>query len=216
MIEAKNLTKKYKNQVVLDIPEIKITKGEFVAITGESGSGKSTLLNMLSGLDRPTTGEVLIDGVNIARLRDRKLSKFRSQKIGFVFQFFYLQPFLRVISNIEVAAFPTRIKRKIRKQQAVKMAENVGLGDKLDSFPRELSGGQIQRVAIARALMNNPEILFADEPTGNLDSENSQQIIQLFEKINQETGMTIILVTHSPELASHADRIVHLKDGKIC
>jgi ABC-type lipoprotein export system ATPase subunit len=133
-----------------------------------------------------------------------------------VFQFFYLQPFLRVISNIEVAAFPTRIKRKIRKQQAVKMAENVGLGDKLDSFPRELSGGQIQRVAIARALMNNPEILFADEPTGNLDSENSQQIIQLFEKINQETGMTIILVTHSPELASHADRIVHLKDGKIC
>jgi ABC-type lipoprotein export system ATPase subunit len=216
MIEAKNLTKKYKNQVVLDIPEIKITKGEFVAITGESGSGKSTLLNMLSGLDRPTTGEVLVDGVNIARLRDRKLSKFRSQKIGFVFQFFYLQPFLRVLSNIEVAAFPTRIKRKIRKQQAVKMAENVGLGDKLDSFPRELSGGQIQRVAIARALMNNPEILFADEPTGNLDSENSQQIIQLFEKINQETGMTIILVTHSPELASHADRIVHLKDGKIC
>lgn len=216
MIEAKNLTKKYKNQVVLDIPEIKITKGEFVAITGESGSGKSTLLNMLSGLDRPTTGEVLVDGVNIARLRDRKLSKFRSQKIGFVFQFFYLQPFLRVISNIEVAAFPTRIKRKIRKQQAVKMAENVGLGDKLDSFPRELSGGQIQRVAIARALMNNPEILFADEPTGNLDSENSQQIIQLFEKINQETGMTIILVTHSPELASHADRIIHLKDGKIC
>ena len=216
MIEAKNLTKKYKNQVVLDIPEIKITKGEFVAITGESGSGKSTLLNMLSGLDRPTTGEVLVDGVNIARLRDRKLSKFRSQKIGFVFQFFYLQPFLRVLSNIEVAAFPTRIKRKIRKQQAVKMAENVGLGDKLDSFPRELSGGQIQRVAIARALMNNPEILFADEPTGNLDSENSQQIIQLFEKINQETGMTIILVTHSPELASHADRIIHLKDGKIC
>ena len=216
MIEAKNLTKKYKNQVVLDIPEIKITKGEFVAITGESGSGKSTLLNMLSGLDRPTTGEVLVDGVNIARLRDRRLSKFRSQKIGFVFQFFYLQPFLRVLSNIEVAAFPTRIKRKIRKQQAVKMAENVGLGDKLDSFPRELSGGQIQRVAIARALMNNPEILFADEPTGNLDSENSQQIIQLFEKINQETGMTIILVTHSPELASHADRIVHLKDGKIC
>ena len=216
MIEAKNLTKKYKDQVVLDIPEIKIAKGEFIAITGESGSGKSTLLNILSGLDRPTTGEVLVDGINIARLRDRKLSKFRSQKIGFVFQFFYLQPFLRVLSNIEVAAFPTRIKRKIRKQQAVKMAENVGLGDKLDSFPRELSGGQIQRVAIARALMNNPEILFADEPTGNLDSENSQQIIQLFEKINQETGMTIILVTHSPELASHADRIIHLKDGKIC
>ena len=216
MIEARNLTKKYKNQVVLDISEIKITKGEFVAITGESGSGKSTLLNILSGLDRPTTGEVLVDDVNIARLRDRKLSKFRSQKIGFVFQFFYLQPFLRVLSNIEVAAFPTRIKRKIRKQQAVKMAENVGLGDKLDSFPRELSGGQIQRVAIARALMNNPEILFADEPTGNLDSENSRQIIQLFEKINQETGMTIILVTHSPELASHADRIIHLKDGKIC
>lgn len=216
MIEAKNLTKKYKSQVVLDIPEIKITKGEFVAITGESGSGKSTLLNILSGLDRPTTGEVLVDGVNIARLRDRKLSKFRSQKIGFVFQFFYLQPFLRVLSNIEVAAFPTRIKRKICKQQAVKMAENVGLGDKLYSFPRELSGGQIQRVAIARALMNNPEILFADEPTGNLDSENSQQIIQLFEKINQETGMIIILVTHSSELASHADRIIHLKDGKIC
>ena len=216
MIEAKNLTKKYKSQVVLDIPEIKITKGEFVAITGESGSGKSTLLNILSGLDRPTTGEVLVDGVNIARLRDRKLSKFRSQKIGFVFQFFYLQPFLRVLSNIEVAAFPTRIKRKICKQQAVKMAENVGLGDKLYSFPRELSGGQIQRVAIARALMNNPEILFADEPTGNLDSENSQQIIQLFEKINQETGMIIILVTHSSELASHADRIIHFKDGKIC
>jgi ABC-type lipoprotein export system ATPase subunit len=184
MIEAKNLTKKYKNQVVLDIPEIKITKGEFVAITGESGSGKSTLLNMLSGLDRPTTGEVLVDGVNIARLRDRKLSKFRSQKIGFVFQFFYLQPFLRVISNIEVAAFPTRIKRKIRKQQAVKMAENVGLGDKLDSFPRELSGGQIQRVAVARALMMRPSLLLADEPTGNLDTKNTNSIMKLFKEIN--------------------------------
>lgn len=215
MILAKNLVKKYGKNIVLEIENLQINRGEFVAITGASGSGKSTLLNILSGLDRPTSGEVLVDGQNIFKLRDRKLSKFRNQKIGFIFQFFYLQPFLTVRQNIEVASFPLWVKSKIRRHRAEKLASVVGLGDRVNAFPRELSGGQIQRVAIARSLINSPEILFADEPTGNLDSKNSKQTIELLRKIQKQTGMTLVVVTHDERIAAEADRIIEIEDGKV-
>lgn len=215
MILAKNLVKKYGKNIVLEIKNLQINRGEFVAITGASGSGKSTLLNILSGLDRPTSGEVLVDGQNIFKLRDRKLSKFRNRKIGFIFQFFYLQPFLTVRQNIEVASFPLWVKSKIRRHRAEKLASVVGLGDRVNAFPRELSGGQIQRVAIARSLINSPEILFADEPTGNLDSKNSKQTIELLRKIQKQTGMTLVVVTHDERIAAEADRIIEIEDGKV-
>ncbi|MDO4902519.1 MAG: ABC transporter ATP-binding protein [bacterium] len=215
VIIVKNLTKKYGRNTVLDIKDLQIKRGEFLAITGASGSGKSTLLNILSGLDRSTSGEVLVDGQNISRLRDGKISKFRNKKIGFIFQFFYLQPFLTVRQNIEVAALPRRIKSKIRSPRAEKLASVVGLSDRANAYPRELSGGQIQRVAIARSLINSPEILFADEPTGNLDSKNSSQIIDLLQKIQKQTGMTLIVVTHDERVAQKADRIIEIEDGKV-
>ena len=216
MIELKNIVKKYKSQTVLEIENLRFNEDEFVAIVGASGSGKSTLLNLIGGLDKPTSGEVLFDGENISKFNDRKLSKFRGQKIGFIFQFFYLQPFLTVLQNIEVAGFPAKIKLKERRFRAEKLASVVGLKDKMNSFPRELSGGQIQRVAIARSLINSPEILLADEPTGNLDSENSDRVIEMLELIQKQTEMTLIVVTHNEQIAARADRIIRLKDGKIC
>ena len=216
MIELKNIVKKYKSQTVIEIESLRFNEDEFVAIIGASGSGKSTLLNLIGGLDKPTSGEVLFDGENISKFNDRKLSKFRGQKIGFIFQFFYLQPFLTVLQNIEIAGFPAKIKPKERRFRAEKLASVVGLKDKMNSFPRELSGGQIQRVAIARSLINSPEILLADEPTGNLDSENSDRVIEMLELIQKQTKMTLIVVTHNEQIAARADRIIRLKDGKIC
>lgn len=216
MIELKNIVKKYKSQTVLEIENLRFNEDEFVAIVGASGSGKSTLLNLIGGLDKPTSGEVLFDGENISKFNDRKLSKFRGQKIGFIFQFFYLQPFLTVLQNIEVAGFPAKLKSKESRFRAEKLASVVGLKDKMNSFPRELSGGQIQRVAIARSLINSPEILLADEPTGNLDSENSDRVIEMLELIQKQTKMTLIVVTHNEQIAARADRIIRLKDGKIC
>ena len=216
MIELKNIIKKYKSQTVLEIENLRFNEDEFVAIVGASGSGKSTLLNLIGGLDKPTSGEVLFDGENISKFNDRKLSKFRGQKIGFIFQFFYLQPFLTVLQNIEIAGFLAKIKPKERRFRAEKLASVVGLKDKMNSFPRELSGGQIQRVAIARSLINSPEILLADEPTGNLDSENSDRVIEMLELIQKQTKMTLIVVTHNEQIAARADRIIRLKDGKIC
>ena len=215
MIRVANLQKSYKQQTVLNISELQINEAEFVAIVGASGSGKSTLLNLLSGLDKPTSGEILISGQNISKLNDYKLSKFRGQKIGFVFQFFYLQPFLTVRQNIEAASFPRRLSSVERLKRAEALARVVGLGEKTNDFPHQLSGGQIQRVAIARSLINSPEILFADEPTGNLDSENSSQVIGLLQAIQKETGLTLIIVTHDERIAARADRIIRLEDGKI-
>lgn len=192
-----------------------IREGEFVALTGASGSGKSTLLQLMGGLDKPTTGVVEVDGVNLSKLRDGKLSKFRGQTIGFVFQFFYLQPFLRVATNLEVPAMFARAKRSDRRQKAASLAGAVGIDDRMQHLPRELSGGQMQRVAVARALMNQPKILLADEPTGNLDSQNGAAIIELFEEIRKQFGTTIIVVTHDPSIAARADREIRLKDGVI-
>lgn len=192
-----------------------IREGEFVALTGASGSGKSTLLQLMGGLDKPTSGVVEVDGVDLSKLRDGKLSKFRGQTIGFVFQFFYLQPFLKVATNLEVPAMFARAKRPLRRAKAGELAQAVGIDDRMQHLPRELSGGQMQRVAVARALMSQPKILLADEPTGNLDSHNGAAIIELFEEIRKQFGTTIVVVTHDPAIAARADREIRLRDGVI-
>jgi ABC-type lipoprotein export system ATPase subunit len=196
--------------VTLDIHE-----GEFVAITGASGSGKSTLLQLLGGLDQPSEGVIQIAGTNLRKLSDAKLSRFRGQTIGFVFQFFYLQPFLRLDRNLEVAGMFAGVRRAERKVRVATLAEQVGLSDRLRHYPKELSGGQMQRAAIARALLNAPKVILADEPTGNLDSENSRAIIDLFQAIRREFGTTIVIVTHDQVIARQADREIIMKDGKI-
>ena len=219
MISTKSLTKRYRvgghDLLATNNVSLSINRGEFVAIVGESGSGKSTLLQLLGGLDKPTSGSIVVNGVEVTGLSDGKLSQFRNRTIGFVFQSFYLQPFLTLRRNIEVAAMPGRMKRAARRARTDQLAEQVGLADRLDYYPRQLSGGQIQRVAIARALFNKPPILLADEPTGNLDSQNSRGIIALFRQICDEWGTTVVVVTHSREVAMVADRVVTVKDGAI-
>lgn len=219
MISTKSLTKRYRvgghDLLATNNVSLSINRGEFVAIVGESGSGKSTLLQLLGGLDKPTSGSIVVNGVEVTGLSDGKLSQFRNRTIGFVFQSFYLQPFLTLRRNIEVAAMPSRMKRAARRARTDELAEQVGLTDRLGYYPRQLSGGQIQRVAIARALFNKPPILLADEPTGNLDSQNSRGIIALFRQICDGWGTTVVVVTHSREVAMVADRVVTVKDGAI-
>lgn len=219
LLSANDLSKTYKlgrrKLEVLKGVSLDIHEGEFVAITGASGSGKSTLLQLLGGLDKPTRGEIRFGETNLAKLSDRKLSTFRRQTVGFVFQFFYLQPFLRLESNVAVPAMFARTKRAERRARAQELTEKVGLADRLRHYPKELSGGQMQRAAIARALFNRPKILLADEPTGNLDSQNGRAIIDLFEAIRDELGTTIVVVTHDADIAARADREIRLRDGMI-
>lgn len=218
-IKATNVIKKYKvgKQIIraIDDVSVDIHEGEFVALVGPSGSGKSTLLHLLGGLDKPTSGEIVVGGKNVSSMNDRQLSKFRNQTIGFVFQSFYLQPFLTLRRNIEVASMPQRMRRAERKLRIELLARQVGLYDRLNHRPHELSGGQIQRAAIARALLNRPAIILADEPTGNLDSANSRDIISLFQQIREQYHATIIIATHDNEIAAQADRVIALKDGRL-
>ncbi|MFZ1301510.1 MAG: ABC transporter ATP-binding protein [Candidatus Microsaccharimonas sp.] len=217
LLATHNLRKTYKRGrqkiEVLKGVDLSIYEGEFVAITGASGSGKSTLLQLMGGLDKPTSGDVMYGNTSLAKLSDAKLSAFRRQAVGFVFQFFYLQPFLKLSQNLEVPTMFARTKRKPRRERLTQLATTVGLEDRLTHLPKELSGGQMQRAAIARALMNQPKILLADEPTGNLDSANSAAIINLFEAIRSEFGTTIVIVTHDPSIAARADREIVMKDG---
>lgn len=219
-IRATNVIKKYKvgKQIIraIDDVSVDIHEGEFVALVGPSGSGKSTLLHLLGGLDKPTSGEIVVGGKNVSSMNDRQLSKFRNQTIGFVFQSFYLQPFLTLRRNIEVASMPQRTGRAERKLRIESLARQVGLYDRLSHRPHELSGGQIQRAAIARALLNRPAIILADEPTGNLDSTNSRDIISLFQQIREQYHAAIIIATHDNEIAAQADRVIALKDGRLC
>lgn len=219
IIKTSNTSKSYKvgrqKIMALDDVSLEIKEGEFVSFTGPSGSGKSTLLQLIGGLDKPSNGLVEVAGNNLAKLSDRKLSMFRGQTIGFVFQFFYLQPFLNLQTNLEVAGMFARTKPDLRHQKAEELAEKVGLSERLKHRPKELSGGQMQRAAIARALLNNPKIILADEPTGNLDSKNGQAIIDLFETIRKDYGTTVIIVTHDKTIANRTDREIVLSDGKI-
>lgn len=219
-IRATNVIKKYKvgKQIIraIDDVSVDIHEGEFVALVGPSGSGKSTLLHLLGGLDKPTSGEIVVGGKNVSSMNDRQLSKFRNQTIGFVFQSFYLQPFLTLRRNIEVASMPQRMGRAERKLRIESLARQVGLYDRLSHRPHELSGGQIQRAAITRALLNRPAIILADEPTGNLDSVNSRDIISLFQQIRGQYHTTIVIATHDNEIAAQADRVIALKDGRLC
>ena len=219
VVEIGNVSKTYKlgktNVEALNDVSLKIHEGEMVALIGASGSGKSTLLQLIGGLDKPTRGNVIVDGVDLHKMSDGVLSKYRGQKIGFVFQSFYLQPFLNVRDNIEIPAIFARTKRSVRHQKAGGIAKAVGLEDRLKHFGKELSGGQIQRTAIARALINQPKIVLADEPTGNLDQTNANAIFDLFAKARDQFGTTIVVVTHDENLAAKMDRAIRLSDGKV-
>jgi ABC-type lipoprotein export system ATPase subunit len=201
-------------QAVNDV-SIEIKEGEFVALTGPSGSGKSTLLQLIGGLDKPTKGKLIINSQDISKLSDRKLSNFRNKTVGFVFQFFYLQPFLTTRVNLEVPAMFARTHRQDRLKRVNELADAVGLKERLDHLPKELSGGQTQRAAIVRALLNNPKLLLADEPTGNLDKANGDAIIELFDQIRKKFGTTIVIVTHDAEIAARTDREIRLLDGRV-
>jgi len=217
MIELENITKVYWRGKV-EVPALRgvtlsITKGEMVAIIGASGSGKSTLLNLIGCLDRPTSGRYIFDGVDVSRLNDNQLAEMRSGKFGFVFQDFNLLPRATALSNVEL---PLIYMGGIhhRQERAAEALERVGLGERADHKPTELSGGEQQRVAIARALINNPALILADEPTGELDTHSSAEIMSIFRQLHQE-GITIILITHETDIAAQAQRIIRIQDGRI-
>lgn len=217
ILQASNLTKIYgsgENEVhALDGVNFSVEKGEFVAIVGTSGSGKSTLLHMLGGLDRPTGGSVEVDGKEIFSLKDEELTIFRRRKIGFVFQNYNLVPVLNVYENI---VLPVQLDGKTPDASYIdNIIETLGLERKLENLPNNLSGGQQQRVAIARALASKPAIILADEPTGNLDSKTSQDVLGLLKVTSQKYGQTIVMITHNEEIAQLADRIIRIEDGKI-
>ncbi len=219
MIKAENLIKIYKvgdaEVNALGGVNLEVEKGEFVSIVGASGSGKSTLLHILGGLDKPTEGSVYIDGRNLSEMSDDELAEIRCLKIGFVFQFHNLIPTLTALENVELPMIFAKVSTEERKRRAKKLLESVGLDDRMNHLPSQLSGGQQQRVAIARALANNPEVILADEPTGELDSKNSHLIMKTLSELRENYGVTIIVVTHDMEMAKYADRIIKMKDGKI-
>lgn len=218
MIRIENLNKIYKNGSVevhaLNDVNMEVSRGEFLAVMGHSGSGKSTLMNIIGCLDRPSSGKYFLDGIEIDKQSPDELSLIRNKKIGFVFQAFNLIPRTNVISNVELPMIYAKVKSKQRSERALELLEKVGLKDRINHMPNELSGGQMQRAAIARALANNPPIILADEPTGNLDTNSSEEIMKIFKDLNRE-GTSIIVVTHEPEVAKYADRIIVFKDGCI-
>lgn len=218
IVEARGVTKVYGagplSVRALDGVDLVIERGDFIAIVGPSGSGKTTLLNVIGALDKPTSGEVYLDGVNTAALRERDLYRVRREKVGFVFQSFYLIPTLSALDNVLVPAMPLRMDGKVR-DLARELLALVGLAGKEHRKPRELSGGEQQRVAIARALILRPPMILADEPLGNLDSQTGQEVINLLRRLNQEEGKAIVVVTHNLQLASQARRVLHIRDGRL-
>lgn len=208
------LNRKNVVQAVQDV-SAEVHEGEIVALIGPSGSGKSTLMHLIGGLDKPSDGQVNVNGKSVGEMREGGLARYRNEVVGFVFQFFYLQPFLKVSRNIELPLMFARTKRKTRAAAIDSVVRSVGLADRAAFLPKELSGGQMQRVAIARALVNEPKILLADEPTGNLDSKNSEAIMKLLQTIRDAHGTTMVIVTHDPRVAAWADRVIKLEDGRV-
>jgi putative ABC transport system ATP-binding protein len=220
VIDMKDIIKKYyigqPNELqILNGMTLKIFEGEFVSVVGESGSGKSTLMNIIGLLDKQTSGEYSLDGLDVNKIKDNQLSKIRNQKIGFVFQTFNLIPRTTALKNVELPMLYAGVKRSERTKRAKELLEMVGMQDRMNHKPNELSGGQKQRVAIARAMANNPSIILADEPTGALDSKTGHMVMDIFHQLHEEKGKTIVLITHSQELAKETSRIVTISDGSI-
>lgn len=219
VLELKNITKTYITGInsfnALDNVSLKIYEGEFMSITGPSGSGKSTLMHIIGLLDNPTSGEVILNGRNIAKLKEHQLAQIRNVTLGFVFQQFNLLAKTSSLDNVMLPLLYSDVPKKNRPNIALELLQKVNLADKISNTPAQLSGGQQQRVAIARALVNNPRIILADEPTGNLDSKSGIEIMKFFHRLNKEEGRTIVFVTHDMDLAKQANRTIIIKDGKI-
>ena len=218
LLELKDINKSYfqgkQEMPVLKNVNFSVEEGEYVAIMGPSGSGKSTLMNIIGCLDKPTSGSFYLDGKDILKYKDNALSTVRLNTIGFVFQSFHLLPRQSAISNVEMPLNYAHVPKKERRERAFAALDRVGLADRVDFRPNQLSGGQMQRVAIARAIVNNPRLLLADEPTGALDSKSGRQVMELFQKLNDE-GVTVLMITHDPDIAAHAKRVVMIRDGEL-
>ncbi|MBU3724360.1 MAG: ABC transporter ATP-binding protein [Burkholderiaceae bacterium] len=219
MIELRHVGKSYRRgdqQVpVLQDLSLNIHHGEFLALMGPSGSGKSTLLNLIAGIDRPDQGEIIIDGRDITKLSESELARWRAANVGFIFQFYNLIPVLTAFENVALPLQLTSLSESEKKARVTEALKTVGLADRMDHTPNELSGGQQQRVAIARALITDPKLIVADEPTGDLDRQSAQDILDMLERLNQDMGKTILMVTHDPKAAEHAKAIVHLEKGQL-
>lgn len=219
VIETKLLSKEYIRDefhvMALDKASITINRGEFVALMGPSGSGKSTLLHCIAAMDRPTSGEITVLGEDLRSLSDKAIAHWRNVHVGFVFQSFNLIPVLSAIENVELPLKLTNLNKKDRMEHAATALKLVGLGDRLTHLPRQLSGGQEQRVAIARAIVTDPDLILADEPTGNLDANSAQEVLTMLSRLNQEFGKTIVMVTHDPHSAKRATKVRHLEKGKL-
>lgn len=219
VVETKDLTMTYKIKdhevIALNKVNLKIERGDFIAIMGPSGSGKTTLINIIGGLDRPTKGTIILDGNDLNEMNETALTQLRCRKIGFVFQSYNLIPILTALENVELPTVAAKLSGDEGRSRALSILKQVGLTDRINHRPLELSGGEQQRVAVARALVNSPSIVLADEPTGNLDSETGLQLINLIQKLNSESGVTFIICTHDQMVAKHANRIVRIKDGSL-
>ena len=217
MVDVRSVTKVYRRDaeelVVLNGLNLKVEEGDFAALMGPSGSGKSTLLNLIAGIDRPTSGEVVVAGTDVARLDETALAEFRSHNVGFIFQFYNLIPVLTAAENVELPLLLTHLKKAERRERAATALKIVGLADRAGHYPRQLSGGQEQRVAIARAVVTDPKVLVADEPTGDLDAKSAFEILDLMETLNRSFRKTIVMVTHDPRAAEKAHTRYHLEKG---
>jgi putative ABC transport system ATP-binding protein len=211
LVQVDDISKAYSGLVALDHVSFEVLAGEWIAIMGPSGSGKTTLINILGGLDRPTRGRAIVDGVNVGKLGERELTRYRAEKVGFVFQHFHLVPYLSAVENVMLAQYFHSVADE---GEAVESLARVGLRDRIHHLPSQLSGGEQQRVALARALINHPKLILADEPTGNLDEANEHIVLELLHELHR-AGHTILLVTHSPEIGRMADRRIELAHGRL-